>query len=304
MINRNKTAEERLKMKKYIFALLFIIANSTINGMEEQNRSKKRNRKEAFEKIQETALSEKTNHVEDTDSDLDEQNLANQLDELLAQSIDGFTRPVKKQSVLPSTSRRIGPVDRWLAKKPSADSINQENEKRRKLRLRTLLICGNNPIAKALFSPEDKIQTTLIDLINSEKKSIKIAMYIFTSRNIADALINANDSDIDIELVVDGGQWENEYMKQVITLLAKKQIKIWVYPAPTGLNQSLISNGSYNFSKSANTSQENVTIMDDKSMIEQFTERFHKLKQLSKLIRNKRELQCNNVEQESFYAHA
>jgi len=106
----------------------------------------------------------------------------------------------------------------------------------------------------------------LINLIRYEKKSIKIAIYTFTSQKIANALLNAIDRTIDVELIIDGKQLQNDYMKKVISWLADRQINIWVYPAQTKMKQSLmhhkfcifennindkslISTGSYNFQK-------------------------------------------------------
>jgi len=99
-------------MKKYIVALLLIVANPTISCMEERKSGIKRSRSEAFGKAEESSSNEKTSYREDNDLDEQDLYLAKQLDDLLAQSIDGPQEPVNKSELVQTR----GPKKATIAK--------------------------------------------------------------------------------------------------------------------------------------------------------------------------------------------
>lgn len=77
-------------------------------------------------------------------------------------------------------------------------------------RLDSLLFKQNNCVAQALFTPQDDIAQTLIDLIENEKKSIKLAVYFLTHHEIAAALAKAKlVNHVDVQIITDSSHLEN-----------------------------------------------------------------------------------------------
>ncbi len=150
----------------------------------------------------------------------------------------------------------------------------------------------------AYFAPDDDLQEQLIALINKEKKAIQLAIFSFTDKKIAQALIDAKKRGVVVELVADPGFLYDRYTK--IPDLKKENIKIFIYdPKSSKNNKGTLNNvmhnkfvifiendgtakvwtGSYNFTTSARRSnQENVVVLDDQQVIEKFKEQFQQLK--------------------------
>ncbi len=169
------------------------------------------------------------------------------------------------------------------------------------VRLESFLLDEHKQIHRALFSPDDTVKNVLIELINAEKRKIQCAIYMLTDKEIAQAFIQAHKRGIALEFVVDRCYGSDKFTK--ISELANHQIPIWVYQVSAPENQtalmhdkfcifsdniahkSLLWTGSYNFTRRANTSnQENVIILDDASIIEQFSNQFAVLKKRSLAI--------------------
>jgi phosphatidylserine/phosphatidylglycerophosphate/cardiolipin synthase-like enzyme len=164
-----------------------------------------------------------------------------------------------------------------------------------------LLVDKDQKVARALFSPDDKVAVTLIDLMRVERKRIVVAIYTITHKEIAQALIEASQRGVLIEVVVDPSYGTDRYSK--VPLLANNKIPIWVYQSPMNeressimhnkfcvfedniLHKTLIWTGSYNFTMRASTrNQENVIILDNEKIAKQYLEQFEELKTRSLLI--------------------
>lgn len=168
--------------------------------------------------------------------------------------------------------------------------------------LKRILVNEDTTIAKAFFSPDDDVKSLLVNLINAEKKSICIAIYTITEKEIAQALVHAHNQGVKVEVIVDRSYGADRYSK--IPYLANHKVPIWVYqqtqldPKTTSImhdkfcvfednitNKSIIWTGSYNFTKRASEqNQENVVVLDNKKIIEQFIKQFNILKSRSLLI--------------------
>jgi phosphatidylserine/phosphatidylglycerophosphate/cardiolipin synthase-like enzyme len=174
-------------------------------------------------------------------------------------------------------------------------------------RMITYLVKGKDErkhiISKALFSPDDHIKDTLIDLIHLERKSLKVAIYTLTDKDIARALLDASARGVDIEIVTDRAYASDRYSK--LPMLANHKMPLWVYQIPHHgyslmhnkfilfkdniLHESLVWTGSFNFTKSAHMSnQENVIILNNLDIYANFTKQFEKLKERSLLISGSR----------------
>lgn len=72
--------------------------------------------------------------------------------------------------------------------------------------------CGY--VARVLFSPDDDPRQHFIDLINQEKKSIKIAIFNLTDPSITQALINAQkDRNVDVQIIYEPSTSKERYSK-------------------------------------------------------------------------------------------
>lgn len=159
------------------------------------------------------------------------------------------------------------------------------------------LVTPDGYIKKVLFAPKDPIRQTLIDLIDLEQKGIKIAMYTFTDLAIAQALIRAHQRNIPIEIVVDPTEAKSKYSK--MPMLCEKKVAVLVFPRnkkeffSTKMHNKfslfrniarrpIVCTGSYNFTDSASKrNQENILIMDDPEIIEQYQTEFQELEKAS-----------------------
>lgn len=179
------------------------------------------------------------------------------------------------------------------------ESFNHEQRKQSDAKL-SHLVTSNGIIKRALFSPDDNIKETLLNLIASEQNSIKIAIFSFTNADIAQALIKAAQGGISVEVITDPSCFRDPFTK--IPLLNEQGVRVFVYkPIRSksvlidkmhdkfiifGKNindKSIISTGSFNFTKSASEhNQENVVILDDLAIIDQFNQQFSRLKQRSR----------------------
>ncbi len=161
------------------------------------------------------------------------------------------------------------------------------------------LFSDDGRIKRALFAPDDSIRQTLINLIEQEEDSLKIAIFAFTDQKVAEALIRASKRGINVEIITDPNTIHSPTSK--ITYLAKHGIQIYTYKPKKRsllgdkmhdkfilfgkniLERPLLWTGSYNFTKAAGAdNQENVIILDDQSLIIQFNNQYDRLKQRTK----------------------
>ncbi|TET06372.1 DUF1669 domain-containing protein [Candidatus Dependentiae bacterium] len=161
------------------------------------------------------------------------------------------------------------------------------------------LIASDGTIKQALFAPDDNIQDTIISLFESEQDAIKIAIFLFTNADIANALAKVADSGIPIELITDSYALHDPFNK--IKQLHEHGVHIFIYkPIRSksfigdkmhnkfilfGKNihdKPLLWTGSLNLTKSASkNNRENVIVIDDALLIEKFNQQFNQLKNCS-----------------------
>jgi phosphatidylserine/phosphatidylglycerophosphate/cardiolipin synthase-like enzyme len=154
----------------------------------------------------------------------------------------------------------------------------------------------DNRIKAAFFSPLDDVRSVLLYLIEQEQQSISVAMFAFTDRDLAKALVEAQKRGIRIELIADASSVYGKYNK--LHELHQGNIKLFVYNpqhANTNgagamhnkfllfgkniLDKQLVWTGSFNFTRSAHqNNQENILILDDLVLVEQFNQQFVHLK--------------------------
>lgn len=149
----------------------------------------------------------------------------------------------------------------------------------------------------AYFAPDDNLQKLIISYIDQEKEQIDIAIYSFTNKHIADALIKAYNRGVTIRIVTDPSWLNDQFSK--IHMLQKHGVPIYLYNAhhnkKGGNSRNLMHNkfmifrknkegksyiwtGSYNFTRAATMSnQENVVIISKYSVVKQYQSQFERL---------------------------
>ncbi len=159
------------------------------------------------------------------------------------------------------------------------------------------LVCQGH-VKQALFAPDDKVQETLVYLIEQEKQSIKIAVFVFTDSAIAKALLDAHERGVHIEIVVDSTGIRDRFNK--IKTLQEQGIPVFVYNvmgdadlsgymhnkfalfAHNLLDRPLVWTGSCNFTRSAHEkNQENAVLLDEAWLVDKYAHQFERLKKRS-----------------------
>ncbi|HLG30855.1 MAG TPA: phospholipase D-like domain-containing protein [Candidatus Brocadiales bacterium] len=138
---------------------------------------------------------------------------------------------------------------------------------------------------QALFSPEGKIRDHILKRINGCSSSIEIAVYDFTSGDIAEALVNAKNRGVKIRLVMDKKQAEKEgslygFLKDegFDVLLLKGRVDGSMHNSFVVFDNKLVLTGSYNWTEYAEKfNYENAILTDEKAVVKMYQDEFKRL---------------------------
>jgi len=133
------------------------------------------------------------------------------------------------------------------------------------------------------FSLSDNPQKEIIKNINQAQAFINIAMYVFTDKEIALPLIDAQNRGVKVRVYLDKSQIESTY--SVSRLLVQKGIKVRIstnnyimHHKFAIIDNRLLLTGSYNWTFSANNrNDENLMVIDDPEIIARYQNQFGKL---------------------------
>ncbi len=133
------------------------------------------------------------------------------------------------------------------------------------------------------FSLYDNPQKEIIQNINQAEAFINIAMYIFTDRETALPLIEAQERGVKVRLYLDKDQIDYKYSQS--RFLVQKGIKTRVSTNNYNMHNKfaiidnrLLLTGSYNWTFSANhRNDENLMVIDDPEIITRYQNQFEKL---------------------------
>lgn len=137
--------------------------------------------------------------------------------------------------------------------------------------------------SKFYFSPNGGCQEAVIREISKAQKTIDIAMYSFTSREIAQALVEAKGRKLNIRIVFDKGQEKETYSKGMYLLKYGFDVR---YDTGLGLmhnkfaiiDDKVLITGSFNWTASAEErNEENLLILTDQAVIKAYKKRFEYL---------------------------
>lgn len=132
------------------------------------------------------------------------------------------------------------------------------------------------------FSPEGQCTNGIVSAIEDAKTSILVMAYSFTSLQIAQALVDAYERGVDVQILIDKSQIKNKHSH--LSFLSKKGVPVFIDPAVgTAHNKTMILDdrfvltGSFNWSKAANSKNaENILLIDDPSLAQIYKENWER----------------------------
>ena len=122
------------------------------------------------------------------------------------------------------------------------------------------------------FTPGDDATSLVVDAIHKARRQLLVQVYSFTSRDIADALVDAHRRGLDVRVIADREQVAKMENGQV-AWLARQGVPVWidgdhnaahnkVIVIDAGATDSAVVTGSFNFTLSAqNRNAENLLVL-------------------------------------------
>ena len=144
-------------------------------------------------------------------------------------------------------------------------------------------VLGKIPV-KIFFCPEDRCEDNLINALQEAKESVYFMTFAFTSNKVGDVLKQKHASGVNVEGITDPSQLGKWSEKQSL-----EQGNISVHLPPDGMllhhkvfiiDNATVVTGSFNPTKNANeNNDENMLIIKDKGIAQQFKDEFERIKQ-------------------------
>ncbi len=136
-------------------------------------------------------------------------------------------------------------------------------------------------LCEAVFSPGGGCESRIVAAISEAKKNIRIQMYIFTSKRIADAVAKAAKRGVNVELILDKSQEKMTYGPWRI--MRRDGVKVYFDADHDTANNKVVIldkhtviTGSYNFTKAAEEKNaENILIIrNDADLVNAYLDNF------------------------------
>lgn len=140
----------------------------------------------------------------------------------------------------------------------------------------------------ACFSPGGNCEDRILEEIGAASQQIRVQMYLFTSKPIADALIAAKKRGVKVQVILDKSQEKGTYGKWPV--LRRDGVEIFFDREHETANNKVILiddhtviTGSYNFTRAAEEKNaENIVIINDEALCSKYLENFEKHKEHAK----------------------
>ncbi len=157
----------------------------------------------------------------------------------------------------------------------------------------TVLMSNKNSASLPLnshvcFSPHGHCTDLIVRALNEAKSSVLVQAYSFTSDPIADALVDARNRHVDVEVILDKSQLHGKggdakklsnagVPVEIDSAHAIAHNKVMVIDGET------VITGSFNFTNAAESSNaENLLIIQDKNLAESYSDNWYKHQKHSK----------------------
>lgn len=141
---------------------------------------------------------------------------------------------------------------------------------------------GSTCQVKVLFSPQDNCAREIVSQIDRAENYVYVAIYYFTSRPIAYALLKAKDRKVDVKVCLDKEQPSYEYSKS--RFLQNKGINIRLI-GDSGImhnkfcviDDHITITGSYNWTVRADLkNDENLLVIESQEIAKKYKDQFNK----------------------------
>lgn len=141
----------------------------------------------------------------------------------------------------------------------------------------------SQPLIEEAFSPYQGATELVVRTINEAGQSIQMAAYSFTSRDIAQALVNACDRKVDVRIVFDKSERKNDRLPH---FFAGSCVQMRINDRYTIMHDKFIivdnttlETGSFNFTEAAEKhNAENVLVIHDApDVIKHYSKQWEKL---------------------------
>jgi len=150
-------------------------------------------------------------------------------------------------------------------------------------------------LSKAYFAQENDLTKIFLERVVAEKKSIHGAIYMFTDKKIAQALIDAKNRGVDVQIIIDQismcSYGKGKMLQENgISIFVHRTLEFNPYTMPLmhhkffifGCNKeetSILWTGSWNCTvRGTQYNNENVIVLDDQKIIQQFLDQFMQLR--------------------------
>lgn len=130
---------------------------------------------------------------------------------------------------------------------------------------------AGSPPLEVYFSPNGGCTAAIVEEISHAKKTLLVQAYSFTSREIAQALIDAQKRGVNVRVLLDKSQERDK--RSVAKQLLAAAIEVWVDDKPRIAHSKVmiidgrtVLTGSFNFTKSAELANvENLVVLRNKA---------------------------------------
>jgi phosphatidylserine/phosphatidylglycerophosphate/cardiolipin synthase-like enzyme len=139
-------------------------------------------------------------------------------------------------------------------------------------------------LVEVLFSPDDRPESVLVDLLDAAQESVHFMAFSFTSNPLGDALVRADRAGVPVRGVMDGDQGSSNIGTELPAFLsAGLDVRLDGNPGQMHekvliIDREVVAVGSYNFSRNANeTNDENIVIIHNDMIAAEFVREFERL---------------------------
>lgn len=146
---------------------------------------------------------------------------------------------------------------------------------------------GSSSGTAAYYFPRagQKAQPQLLKIIGSSKKTLDVAIYCLTDPQVADAIVQAKKRSVAVRVLTDHDQSTTKDQKALLNSIKKAGIPIKMnshsgimHLKVTIADASVVSTGSYNYTKAANTINDEVFIvLNSTSAAADFEKEFNRM---------------------------
>jgi phosphatidylserine/phosphatidylglycerophosphate/cardiolipin synthase-like enzyme len=143
-------------------------------------------------------------------------------------------------------------------------------------------------LLEVYFSPDDRVEAQLVRLLDTARSSIRFLAYSFTSDELGAAVTRAAAAGIIVAGVMDEDQSKSNVGTELPAFrLAGLDVRLDGNPGQMHhklfiVDEEVVAVGSYNFSRSANeTNDENVIIIHNPALAQQYLDEFERVYELA-----------------------